>query len=136
MAAYNTGENRVMRSIVANGNADFWELKAAGLLPKETSNYVPIILGIITVAKDYKAYGFNIDFEAPLKQETIALSGQVSLQLLADCASSSLEEIHTLNPQFSLQTTAPISAQSVYLPVVKSAETLKNLFQVPADKRL
>jgi len=78
MAAYNSGENRVMRSVVANGNADFWELKAAGLLPKETSNYVPIILGIITVAKDYRAYGFNIDFEAPLKQETIALNGQVT----------------------------------------------------------
>jgi len=136
MAAYNSGENRVMRSIVANGNPDFWELKSAGLLPKETSNYVPIILGIITVAKDYKAYGFDVNFDQPLKADSISLGGQVSLQLLADCSGTSLETIQELNPQFSLQTTAPVSAQIVYLPAGKSAETLKHLYQVPVDKRL
>ena len=41
MAAYNSGEPRVMGAIVRNGNANFWELYDKQLLPKETCDYVP-----------------------------------------------------------------------------------------------
>src|SRR5581483_3411778 len=116
MAAYNSGENRVMRAIVANGRPDFWELNSKGLLPNETRNYVPIILAIITVAKDYQAYGFNVNFDPALKYDAIDVNGQVSLQLVADCAGTSLDQIQSLNPQFSNQTTSPSLAQKVYVP--------------------
>lgn len=50
MAAYNSGEPRVMGAIVKNGRADFWELYDKHLLPKETCDYVPKILASIKVA--------------------------------------------------------------------------------------
>ena len=58
MAAYNSGEPRVMGAIVKNGRADFWELCDKQLLPKETRDYVPKILASIVVARQAEHYGF------------------------------------------------------------------------------
>ena len=57
MAAYNSGEPRVMDAIVKNGRANFWELYDKQLLPKETRNYVPKILAAIKVASQADTYG-------------------------------------------------------------------------------
>ncbi len=45
MAAYNSGAGTVQHAIERTGYADFWELYHRNVLPKETQNYVPIILG-------------------------------------------------------------------------------------------
>ncbi|MFP5260589.1 MAG: lytic transglycosylase domain-containing protein [Blastocatellia bacterium] len=57
MAAYNSGEPRVMEAIVKNGRANFWELYEKQLLPKETRDYVPKILAAIKVADLADSYG-------------------------------------------------------------------------------
>jgi hypothetical protein len=59
MAAYNSGEPRVMDAIVKNGRANFWELYDKQLLPKETRDYVPKILAAIKVAGQADIYGFT-----------------------------------------------------------------------------
>ena len=59
MAAYNSGEPRVMDAVVKNGRANFWELYNKQLLPKETCNYVPKILAAIEVASRADSYGFT-----------------------------------------------------------------------------
>jgi len=59
MAAYNSGEPRVMGAIVKNGNADFWELYDKQLLPRETCDYVPKILATIKLASQAEDYGFS-----------------------------------------------------------------------------
>ena len=64
MAAYNSGEPRVMDAIVKNGRANFWELYDKQLLPKETRDYVPKILAAIKVASQANAYGFTFDAES------------------------------------------------------------------------
>ncbi|HKA18542.1 MAG TPA: lytic transglycosylase domain-containing protein [Blastocatellia bacterium] len=58
MAAYNSGEPRVMGAIVKNGNANFWELYNKQLLPQETCDYVPKILATIKLASEAEDYGF------------------------------------------------------------------------------
>lgn len=57
MAAYNSGEPRVMGAIVKNGRANFWDLCEKELLPKETRDYVPKILAAIRVASHPNRYG-------------------------------------------------------------------------------
>jgi hypothetical protein len=59
MAAYNSGEPRVMEAVVKNGRANFWELYNKQLLPKETCDYVPKILAAIEVASRADSYGFT-----------------------------------------------------------------------------
>lgn len=57
MAAYNSGEPRVMGAIVKNGRANFWDLCEKELLPRETRDYVPKILAVIKVASEPHSYG-------------------------------------------------------------------------------
>ncbi len=61
MAAYNSGEPRVMEAVVKNGRANFWELYEKQLLPKETRDYVPKILAAIKVVSEADTYGFSMD---------------------------------------------------------------------------
>ena len=55
MAAYNCGPGNVQKGIERTGYADFWELYRRNVLPKETKNYVPIILALTLIAKDAAA---------------------------------------------------------------------------------
>ena len=61
MAAYNSGPLNVARAIERTGYADFWELQKRNALPKETQNYVPIIIALALVAKDPALYGVQVD---------------------------------------------------------------------------
>lgn len=44
LAAYNSGEQRVVESIARGGTTDFWDLAQRQLLPRETQDYVPAVL--------------------------------------------------------------------------------------------
>src|SRR5580704_7246992 len=59
MAAYNSGPGTVQSAVKRTGYADFWELYRRNVLPKETRNYVPIILAVTIMAKNPSQYGLN-----------------------------------------------------------------------------
>lgn len=62
IAAYNAGENRIVQAIEkARGIRDFWLLRARGLLPQETADYVPQALAAILILKNAEKYGFTSD---------------------------------------------------------------------------
>src|SRR3984885_8680373 len=94
MAAYNSGPLNVARAIERTGYADFWELQKRNALPKQTQNYVPIILAMALVAKDPAGYGVQVNPEKPAQIETVKLDHSISLQLVADAsgAAKSFEE--------------------------------------------
>ena len=46
MAAYNSGPGTVQNAVKRTGYADFWELYRRNVLPRETRNYVPIIVAV------------------------------------------------------------------------------------------
>ena len=47
LAAYDAGEDTVSQAIVKGKSRDFWRLSHMGLLPSETQDYVPKILGAV-----------------------------------------------------------------------------------------
>src|SRR5215468_4480443 len=59
MAAYNCGPGNVQKGIERTGYADFWELYRRNVLPRETKNYVPIIVALTLIAKDAAHYGIH-----------------------------------------------------------------------------
>ena len=65
MAAYNSGPLNVSRAIERTGYADYWDLRRLKALPKETENYVPIIIALALVAKDPALYGVHVEAEKP-----------------------------------------------------------------------
>ena len=62
LASYNGGPGRVQRAIKQVGRTDFWSISAkATALPRETREYVPMILAAIVIARNPAQYGFSID---------------------------------------------------------------------------
>ena len=59
IAAYNCGPGCVDKAVERTGFADFWELRSRNVLPKETTNYVPIILAMTIMAKNPKSYDLD-----------------------------------------------------------------------------
>jgi membrane-bound lytic murein transglycosylase D len=99
IAAYNCGPGVVEKAVERTGYADFWELRARGVLPAETTNYVPIILAMTIMEKNAAEYGIEgFQLEAPLEYDTVETTAPTSLALVADILDMPLPELASLNP--------------------------------------
>src|SRR5207244_6278641 len=80
IAAYNCGPGGVERAVERTGYADFWQLRSRNALPRETTNYVPIILAMTIMAKNAKDYGLEaIDGDPAVEYEDVALVAPTNL---------------------------------------------------------
>lgn len=117
LASYNGGPGRVQKAMKRGSVDDFWDLsKGTKLLPRETRDYVPMILAAIVIAKNPSQYGFEFDNEPPHSYETVTLEKPVDLRRIAEWADSTIGDIQTLNPELRRWTT-PIKADSYTLRV-------------------
>ncbi|MFS8636560.1 MAG: lytic transglycosylase domain-containing protein [Gemmatimonadota bacterium] len=121
-AAYNTGENRVERILNerAGGRRGdeslYWEI--GEYLPRETRDYVPIMLAVGHIAKDPEAYGFkNVRYEAPMRFEEIRVEPGKSLEEIAEEENVDLEELRRLNAHLVRGQTPPDREWNVRIPV-------------------
>jgi membrane-bound lytic murein transglycosylase D len=134
MAAYNSGPLNVQRAIERTGYADFWELQKRHALPKQTQNYVPIILALAMVAKDPARYGVQVTPEKPPETETVALDHSISLQLVADACGAEVDDLRLLNPALLRGVTPAEPGFQLVLPLGTARNFQDNVQQVPADK--
>jgi membrane-bound lytic murein transglycosylase D len=134
IAAYNCGPGGVERAIQRTGYADFWELRSRNAIPRETTNYVPIIVAMTIMAKNAKEYGLeNIDFDAPLEYDSIKVDTATHLALIADAAEQTVSDIRELNP--ALLTNVAPSGYEVRIPKGSSPKVLAGLATVPPGMR-
>ena len=106
LAAYNGGPGRVQRAMKRSGKDDFWELsKSSKYLPRETREYVPLILAAIIVAKNPVQYGFEIVASEPVSYDKVTVPRAIDLRRVAEWTGSSIDEIQALNPQLRRWTT-------------------------------
>jgi membrane-bound lytic murein transglycosylase D len=121
MASYNGGPGRMQRAIRRSGRSDFWSLSSTSrYLPRETREYVPMILAAVIIAKNPVKYGFDVPATAAPAIETVAMPPAVDLRRIAEWASISVEDIQQLNPELRRWTT-PIRGESYQLRVPQSA---------------
>ena len=119
LAAYNGGLGRLQRAIKRSGREDFWELsETSRYLPKETREYVPLILAAIIVAKNPAQYGFAITPEEPVPYERVTVPRAIDLRRVAEWTGQSIDEIQALNPELRRWTT-PVAASSYEIKVPK-----------------
>lgn len=112
LASYNGGPGRLQRAIKRVGVDDFWKLAdKPRLLPRETREYVPMILAAIVIARNPVQYGFNIEPEQPPAFEKITLPRPVDLRRVAEWTATSIDEIQSLNPELRRWTTPVKDAQ-------------------------
>src|SRR5277367_3281831 len=99
MAAYNSGPGTVQAAVKRTGYADFWELYNRSVLPKETKNYVPIILAVTIMAKNPAQYGLDsIVKDKPVPYDAVKIDYSVDLRLVAQCIDVSPATLQDLNP--------------------------------------
>ena len=117
LAAYNGGLGRVQRAVKRAGTGDFWELAdSSRYLPKETREYVPLILAAIIVAKNPAQYGFEIVAHDPIAYDKVNVPRAIDLRRVAEWTGASIDEIQALNPQLRRWTT-PIKYPTFELKV-------------------
>jgi membrane-bound lytic murein transglycosylase D len=106
LASYNAGPGRVQQAMRRSGRDDFWSITARGrYLPRETRDYVPLILAAVVIARNPAEYGLTIAPSALQGIETVVVPGPVDLRRVADWAGTTVEVIQALNPELRRWTT-------------------------------
>src|SRR5580700_845857 len=137
MAAYNSGPGTVQAAVKRTGYADFWELYRRNVLPKETRNYVPIILAVTIVTKNLSHYGFDdVSMDEPTAVDKVAISYPVDLRLVADCVDSTPARLQQLNPSLLRLSTPKEGAFELHLPAGTKEQYQTTIAAIPAGMRL
>ena len=134
IAAYNCGPVVVEGAVARTGYADFWELRSRGVLPAETTNYVPIILAMTIMEKNAAEYSLDgIQMDPPLDYDSVELSAKTNFALVSDITETPLSELAALNPAV-LKSVAP-AGYSLHVPKGSGAQLMAALQMVPPDRR-
>ena len=137
MAAYNSGPGTVQAAVKRTGYADFWELYRRNVLPKETRNYVPIILAVTIMNKNPSQYGLDsVTMEKPADYDTVTINYPVDLRLVAECVHSTPSELQDLNPSLLRMTTPREGKFEMHVPAGTKDDYETSIASIPPDMRL
>src|ERR1035437_5868315 len=137
MAAYNSGPGTVQSAVKRTGFADFWELYRRNVLPKETRNYVPIILAVTIMAKNPAQYGLDsVVKEKPVPYDTVKIDYPIDLRLAAGCVDVTTEDLLDLNPSLLRLTTPKDREFDLHLPAGTADKFQAAVASIPTDKRV
>src|SRR5512146_336945 len=137
MAAYNSGPGTVQAAVQRTGYADFWQLYRRGVLPRETRNYVPIIVAITIMAKNPAQYGLDhLRPDAPLVADKVEINYPVDLRLVAECIDTGVATLQDLNPSLLRMTTPKDSSFSLALPGGTAEKYQQAIAAIPKDMRV
>jgi membrane-bound lytic murein transglycosylase D len=120
MAAYNMGPYAVLAKLSrVGGNAGFWDLAHAGLLPEETAGYVPAIEAYALALQNLSKLQFSRDGKRLEATAEISVKPGDRLSLLARAASTTTLHVRELNPEF-LRDVVPEGETTARVPDAES----------------
>ena len=125
-AAYNMGENgltRVLRDVLGRAQGTDEDYYAVwSRLPRETRDYVPLMVAAARIAKDPAQYGFtDIEPLRPLAVKEVVARPATPLKTLARKAGTTVKELRSLNPQLKLNRTRNDQPMVVRVPAPEAA---------------
>ncbi|MDP5029834.1 MAG: LysM peptidoglycan-binding domain-containing protein [Paraglaciecola sp.] len=137
LAAYNSGEGRVMAAIKrnkkANKSTEFWALD----LPRETRAYVPKLLALADILKNSEKYNFVWpEIENQALTQAVDVGSQIDLALAAQMAGLTVKELHALNPGYNRWATDPDGPFELLLPIDKVSQFQQALAKTDSKERL
>jgi membrane-bound lytic murein transglycosylase D len=134
MAAYNCGPGNVQKGIERTGYADFWELYRRNVLPRETKNYVPIIVALTLIAKDAAHYGIRPELEKPVPFDVVKPGSAIDLRLVAETIDVDVETLRSLNPSLLRLATPDDPRFELHLPMGTAQKFSAEIADIPAEK--
>jgi membrane-bound lytic murein transglycosylase D len=137
MAAYNSGPGTVQAAVKRTGYADFWELYRRNVLPKETRNYVPIILAVTIMTKNLSHYGFDdVSMDEPPASDSVLINYPVDLRLVADCVDATLVQLQQLNPSLLRLSTPRDGSFELHVPAGTKPQYQTAIASIPTGMRV
>jgi LysM repeat protein len=99
-AAFNRGENGVMKEVLAQETKDFYRL----YLPLETQQYILRIVAIKVIFSDPERFGFHLmkeDYYPPLSFDTVEFkcAREMPIRIVAQAANADFIDIKNFNPE-------------------------------------
>jgi membrane-bound lytic murein transglycosylase D len=121
LASYNVGPGALERAMKRSKLTDYWNLTATSkYLPRETREYVPMILAAIVIAANPTEYGFEAPTLTLMTSERVTVPDALDLRLIAEWTGVSVDEIRDLNPELRRATT-PVGKHELKVPIGTAA---------------
>ena len=140
-ASYNTGENRVGRIMREETGSErgteesyyqIWDR-----LPRETRDYVPLMIAAARISKNPAKYGFDqVERDAPLRYDEVVVDPATPLDLVAEAAGTTVDAIQELNPQLKMERTRNDQRSVIRVPQGKRTAFLVNWPKLRKDRTL
>jgi len=133
MAAYNAGEGKILKAITKNNTDDYWSLLDTKYIRSETKDYVPKFIAASMIANSPEDFGFQeLEYHSPLNYDEVSIESPLDLEVVADCAETTLSVIKELNPELRRWCTPPdVSEYTLRIPEGKKDIFFENLSLVP-----
>ena len=133
LAAYNCGENRVLRTIQSqniNYLDNFWDLYER--LPRETARYVPRFLATLHIIRSPQTYGLqDVVVDPPRESEIVTIPRQASLSAIARTTGIDEEMLRLLNAELR-QGVLPEDGYDLRVPSGEKSLVLAKLEDIPS----
>ena len=122
LASYNAGPGRLQGAVQRSKTTDFWKITATTrYLPRETREYVPMILAAIIIARNPELYGFEVNSAAPLAYETVDSPERARSEDHRRVGGRDRSKhLQDLNPELR-RTTTPMTPHELKVPVGTAA---------------
>ena len=117
MASYNAGPGRLTRAVNRSKLNDYWKLTATSrYLPRETRNYVPMIMAAVIIARNPTQYGFEPGLAPPMAYDRVTVPDALDLRTVAEWTETTIEDLRALNPELR-RTTTPVGSHDLKVPL-------------------
>ena len=131
VAAYDSGEGTVQNALKQNmkqhKSISFWNLQ----LPKETKDYLPKLLAVVSIIKHPERY--NMKLPPIVKADyfkRVTVADHTHLPKIAQITKINLETLYYLNPGFRRVATGPKGSFTLLLPNNKTTNVEQKLQQL------
>jgi membrane-bound lytic murein transglycosylase D len=124
----------VQKGIERTGYADFWELYKRNVLPRETKNYVPIIIALTLIAKDAAHYNIQAEPDVPIPTDVVKPGHAIDLRLVAETIDVDAETLRSLNPSLLRLATPDDPSFELHLPLGAAQKFSAEIADIPPDK--
>jgi membrane-bound lytic murein transglycosylase D len=106
-------------------------------LPKETRDYVPLMIAAARISKDPARYGFaQVERDAPLRYDEVVVDPATPLDAVAKAAGITVDVLRDFNPQLKLDRTRNDQRSVLRVPEGKRTAFLVNWPKLRKDRTL
>lgn len=134
MAAYNTGEARIRRTIRREGHRDYWRMIT---LPRQTRNYVATVLAAAIICQEPENYGFHIKELKDWEYDTLKVDRSLDLDKIAIAMGVNYQQLKTFNPELRQGVTPPSKTPyQLKVPKGKGGDAKQTMASIPTSDKI